>query len=294
MTDRDAMVAPTCEEMAITYTLPDGATPLVHAGELVTAGDILARGNRPPTLVAYAAALGLPAGEAGAAVERHAGEEYRAGTQLGTRRAGLRTRSVSAPTTGSLRALPNSGAFAIRDQSGTCEFRARQGGVVRASDEKRIVVVSTVARWRCAFVDGTPMCGTLHIAADILAATLARDTALPLDAPGEYAVIAHVSDMAVLAAVRSRRHGTLLVGSISEDVGWQVMMRSQMARRGAAMQMALIVLHGVGDADIGVATVASFGDLDGASVQFERLSRSVVAIPRSGAERREQLDRRAW
>lgn len=291
MTDRDAMIAPACEEMAVTYLLPGGATPLVHPGDSVVAGDALARGSRPPALVAYAAALGLSVGEAATAIERYDGAEYRAGTQLGTRRVGLRTRSVSARASGLLNALPNSGALAIRDESGTCEYRARQSGVVRESNEREIVVASAIARWPCAFVNGTPMFGALHIAADVLAATLTRDTALPLEATGDYAVVAHVADTAVLAALRPRRHGTLLVGSVSEDVAWQLMVHSQAARHGTARQMALIVLHGVGDADIGIATTAMFGGLDGALMRFEWLSRTVVAILPFGRGSSKRADR---
>jgi len=294
MTDSDGIVAPTREEIVTIYPLGGDATPLVQIGETVVTGDVLARGNRPPVFVAYAATLGLSATEAATAIERHDGEDYGAGTLLGMRRAGLRTRSVSASVGGSLHALPNSGALAIRDETGSFGVQARYGGIVGDVTEREIVVVSEVVRCGYALVDGVPMRGTLHAPADMLSATVTRDSVPPLRTKDDCTVVAHIADPAILIALRSHRQGTLLVGSVSENVAWQVASRAQDTRQSNMERVALVVLHGVGDADAGIAAVTMFGDLDGASVLFDRLSRSVlVALPSATAESVHQSSQRS-
>ncbi|MDQ6905692.1 MAG: hypothetical protein M3176_02585 [Chloroflexota bacterium] len=294
MTDSDVIVAPAREEIVTTYPLGGDATPLVQIGETVVSGDVLARGNRPPVFVAYAATLGLSITEAATAIERHDGEDYRAGTLLGTRRVGLRTRSVSVSVGGSLHALPNSGALAIRDETGSCDVQARYGGIVRAVTEREIVVVSEVVCCGYALVDGVPMRGTLHVRADMLSATVTRDSVPPLRTKNDCTVVAHIADPATLIALRSHRQGTLLVGSVSENVAWHLASRAQDARQGWTERVALVVLHGVGDADAGIAAATMFGDLDGASVLFDRLSRSVaVSLPSASAESVHQSSQRS-
>ncbi len=283
MGDNSDTVARTRDESVAIYPFPVGTTPLVPVGERVVVGDVLARGHGVPTLVAYAATLGLSAAEAAAEIERHEGKMYRAGTPLATRRTGLRTRSVSPPISGSLRTLMNSGALAISDEA-NIEYRVRHNGVVSAVTERAIFLTVEVARCPYVFMDGTPQNATLHIAPPLLSETLTGGTTLPLTEKKTVTAVAHIADAAALDAIRSHTHGTLLVGSVSEGVAWQLLSRSHAKGREVAKQSAVVVLYGIGDLETGIATVAIFADLDGAAVQFEWVSRTVVAIPPVGTE----------
>ncbi len=279
MSENGAMIVPARDAFLITYPLRDDATPLVHPGEHVIAGDVLARSNERGWIVAYAAILRLADGEAVADLKRHEGEAYHAGAPLATRRTGLRTRSVAAPVSGTVRTLPKCGALAVRDESGTFAYYARYAGIIRAVTEREISITSIVTRCTYAFAVGAPHHGILHIVPALLSGILTRDTALSIAESASVTVVAHIADVAALGALRSDMRGTLLVGSVSEEVALRLMSRVSATQHGTAKQSAVVVLYGVGNVDAGIATAAIFDGLDTAAILFQRLSQTIVTIP---------------
>ncbi|MCA1668338.1 MAG: hypothetical protein LC793_13285 [Thermomicrobia bacterium] len=200
------------------YTLNAHATPLVSPGDTVAAGDLLARGATPATLVAYAAMLRLPADVAADAVTQHDGAACAVGQLLGARRVGLMKQTVSAPVNGVAQSLPRSGALAIRDETAASAYRARYGGIVQEITKSAIVVTSAIARCDYAFANEHREAGPLHIEPTLLDRVLTAET-MPRTLPAMAStVVAHLADAAHFLSVLRTFHGTLFVGSVTELV----------------------------------------------------------------------------
>ena len=183
------------------YALRDDDTPLVHHGDSVAAGAVIASGSGSPAIVPYAAILRLSTEAAADAVARHDGTACKAGASLGARRVGLVTRDVSAPADGTALGLPKSGALAIRKETAAYEYRARYGGIVRDISERAIIISSDVARCEYAFADAMHDVGPLQIEPALLDAATAEETMPHVPRVASSTVIAHINDAAHLKAV---------------------------------------------------------------------------------------------
>lgn len=262
-----------------TYALTGHDTPLVSPGDTVAAGELLARGAAPATLVAYAALLRLSAEAADDEITRHDGATCAVGRSLGARRVRLVTRSVPAPVTGVARSLPQSGALAIRDETAASEYRARYGGIVREITDHAIVITSAVVRCGYAFTNEHREAGPLHIEPALLDRVLTAET-MPRTLPAMASTVAaHLADTASFLSVLRAFHGTLFVGSVTEPVASALLERAEMSASRRAKDAGIVVLAGLGDRECGARAVAAFRHLDGAQVPLDRFTQTVTIVP---------------
>lgn len=252
--------------------------PCVAQGDTVTAGDVIAAAPGSPTIIAYAATLRLPPEAAAQMIMRRDGVAYTAGDSLGEHRAGLRTRKISAPTSGIAHGLPRSGAIVIREENGNHERRARYGGTVDQISHRVIVVASHVARCRYAFASDFGNAAPLHIEPALLQ-TEVSDERIPPNAYATTIVVAHIRDIAHLKSILRSFHGTLLIGSVPESIALALLDRPQKPEAHGKAP-GIIVLDGTGDEQDGMYAVAPFRRFHGAQVILDRFTQTVTLIPR--------------
>lgn len=260
------------------YALGENDTARVGQGDIVAAGNVIAVGSGSPTIIAYAAPLGLSVNAAADAIARCDGITCTTDAPLGERRVGLRTRKVSAPANGIVRGLPHSGALAIQSKNAKHEVRARYGGTVRDISHRAIIVTSAVARCGYALADESGDISPLHIDPALLDAAITDEgiTQAPQTAT---IVVAHVAEATHLKSISRSFHGTLMIGSVTEPVAWALLDRLQEpdARRGKGP--GIVVLDGVGDVQAGVRAVAPFRLLDGAHATLDRFTQTIIFMP---------------
>ena len=262
------------DTMDTQYPLEDGDVPLVQSGDTVAPGDRIATRSGAPMIVAYAATLRLSLDTAREGMKESDGTVCAEGDLLGSRRAGLTTRSVLAPASGAVRCLPQSGALVIKREHATSEHQARYAGIVRAVSDRAIVVESEVARFAYAFANHVRDSGALAV----VPAHLEFFTTGWLPQTAASTVVAHIADVASLSSIVRSFHGTLFVGSVTESVAWMLLERSHAVSR-HTMAAGIVVLHGVGDLAQGKQAVAPFRQFDGAHTMLNRFTQTGIVIP---------------
>jgi hypothetical protein len=244
------------------YILPPGAEVAVQAGETVPAGGAIANLPPLPRVIALADSLRLSHDASLAAIQALDGTTIEAGGLLGKHRVGLRTRTLHAPYSGTIRGVPELGAVAILPGEEQQTLRADRPGVVATIEPDRATITSRVLRCRLAFITGLGRAyGRLALAPNGRGGAPAERP----DTDGREAVITalpHIASMADLTAALRRAPGPIIVGTVSEAVAWDMLLRQ--IDGGDDAEPIIAVLLGPGESGIGERAIEGLRRFDGA------------------------------
>lgn len=277
MSDTAMLAAARIDSMSFDYELPTGAEVSIAVGEKVRRDHRLARLPAQPEIVALANELRLPRDASRAVIRALDTSTVEAGAVLGRNRSGLRMRTVRASCSGIVQGMPTCGAIVVRPSDTTATLRARYPGVVASITSERVTVESPVIRRPFAFADGPWRdLGRLAIAEDPHARPTSAHSA-GSDAEPVTTALAHISDVAEMTATLRRVPGPLIVGTVSDEVAWQLLTGEPSARH--RPDRVVIVLVGPGDEARGAAALRTLQRWEGATLAADHRSREIIIIP---------------
>lgn len=262
---------------AITYRLPDGATPTVAPGETVSAGAILATVRPPPTVVAIADELRLGVTESAEMIESLDGAAITEGQVIASRRVGLRKRAIRAPISGVVRAVPAYGALLIDPAGNLQETHALQGGRVIEARPDAVTVATRIYRTWFAISAGPAWHETIIARASDDPQRSAAVRLSPALVSGHWAtIVPHIDDFSELAPDRGGGRGPMIVGTVSDDVAWELLARADDRRARDDRVRPVVVLRGPGDAACGDRATRPLFDLGAMPVTIDHYSRQLL------------------
>ena len=266
------------------YVLPPGTEIAKEAGESVRAGDIIARLPPLAHLVALADSLRLSHLAGIAAIQSLDGKTIVAGDILGTHRIGIRTRTLRASCSGSIRGIPEHGALAIISDEEHHVLRADRPGIIASTEPDRITIRSRVLRSRLAIATGASAAiGRLVFAPD---RSNRVSDAHERENEDERVVTAFPSIASIAsltAALRSAR-GPIIVGAVSDAVAWDMLTREGNVGDGDARPV--VVVSGSGNDDSGERAIAPLRKYEGAMIELAPYSGAATVFIESLTEDR--------
>lgn len=268
------------------YILPPVAEVVVRAGETVEAGDAIANLPPLPRVIALADFLRLSHDASVTAIQALDGTTIEAGGLLGKHRTGLRTRSLHAPCSGAIQSVPEHGAIAILPSEDRQILRADRPGVVATIEPDRVTITSRVLRCRSAFIIGR---GAAY--SRLAFAGSERGEAVPErpDTDRKEAVITtlpHIASLADLTTACRRAPGPIIVGTVSEAVAWEMLIRQMEGGDDAGHIVA--VLLGPGDIRSGERAIERLRGFDGAMLGFAPHGGQMTIFTEASTEGREE------
>jgi hypothetical protein len=268
------------------YILPPGAEVAVQAGEAVPAGGAIANLPPLPRVIALADSLRLSHDAGVKAIEALDGTTIEAGGLLGKHRVGLRTRTLHAPCSGTIRGVPELGAVAILPGEEQQMLRADRPGVVATIEPDRVTIASRVLRCRLALITGLGGAyGRLAFAPNGRGDAPAERS----DMGGEEAAITalpHIATMADLTAALRRASGPIIVGTVSETVAWDMLLRQMDGGDNAGP--AIAVLLGPGESGIGERAIEGLRRFDGAIIDLDPYGSTMTIFTEASTEGAEE------
>lgn len=268
------------------YVLPPGAEIAVQAGETVRAGDAIANLPPLPRLIALADSLRLSHDASVTAIQALDGSTIEAGGLLGKHRTGLRTRTLHAPCSGTICGVPELGAVSILSGEERPILRADRPGVVATIEPDRVTITSHVLRCRLAFITGLGgTYGRLTFAPGV------RGDALPKrpdtgEREAAFTALPHIASIADLTVALRRAPGPIIVGTVSEAVAWDMLLRQTDGSDDAGPLIA--VLLGPGDIGIGERAIEGLRRFDGATLDLDPHSGQMTIFNEASTEGAEE------
>jgi hypothetical protein len=260
---------------AVTYWLPEGASPALSMGADVGAGDIIATIPAPPTVVALGDALRRNADASMRIVESLHGTPITDGQALATYRSGLRQRAVRATATGIALAVPASGAILVRPVDASAAVHAQHPGTIIAIEQDRVVVATPVYRIGFAFGVGAAWRAAVVSRAAPGAHRMAGAAHGDAHPAQEATIVAYIDDDSTITTDR-RDAAPVIAGAISDDAAWRLLTRAGKANERDGKARSLIVLDGPGDATRGERAIRPLLALAGASIVMDREAREII------------------
>jgi hypothetical protein len=262
---------------SVAYMLALGANVSVQVGDSVSVGDTVAEVPSPPQVVALAAVLRLSHDAGSAAIQKLDGTTVAAGAPLGKYRMGLRARTLRAPRAGTIRGVPECGAVFVLPSEERRTLLADRPGVVAVVESDSLTIVARVFYCRVAFVTGLHHSfGRLAIAPDARRTTTpARSSTTENDAV--LTALPHIDSMTELAAALRRAPGPLIIGTVSDAVAWEMLVREPGGHDDTGQMIA--VLLGPGDVDGGERAIEQLRMFDGAMVEVNGHGSEMTIFP---------------
>ncbi len=240
---------PRLEQRLVSYRLPAGADVLVHPGQAVSRDALLARVPRAPLIEPYAADLDAPPSAAIAALTISNGAHVRGGEQVGRRRTGLRTQTLTAATNGIVTIRPDIGIYTLAPVVPT-EIVSRHSGTVRTVALSEITVVTAIECLRCGLLSaGATAEGVSFVIED--------PHALPPDATPDVVLVPHLADFTPLRAMARAGVALVVACTVADTVAWELLTARTRAGTPLPRTPHLAALLGPGEAAEGARVFAA-------------------------------------
>lgn len=266
------------ERRFVTYSVLPGSAVVVHPGQNVERGTVLAHTPRPVLLVPYAADLDLATSAATAALAVRDGDHLRRGDVLARHRAGFRVITLTAPTDGTVSVHPEAGV-AMLTPVGTREIVAHAGGFVREVGPDTVSVEVTVERLDCTLA--SPGAAGRGIATVMRALDRTGIERLPPGTVTGTVLMPHLAEMDALRALARAGVSLVVAGTIADDLAWELLAPRGRVEISPPRTPHVVAVAGPGDTARGAAVATAVAHWHGREVWLEAIAGVVTLYTES-------------